>query len=71
MPDDLRPPDERIWESGWEGHSRAQRRRLARLTMAEKLRWLEEAQELALQLKNTRGRDIPGGDGPAGHTQRS
>jgi len=38
--------EERLWESGWEGHSMAQRRRLARLTFIEKLEWLESAQQL-------------------------
>lgn len=39
--------DERIWERGWEGHELAQRRRLARLPLAEKIRWLEQAQRIA------------------------
>jgi hypothetical protein len=49
MPDD--PRDERMWERGWEGHELAQRRRMARLTLAEKLEWLESAQRMILHLR--------------------
>ena len=42
--------DMQAWESGWDGHALAQRRRLARLPLAEKLQWLEEAGRLAEQL---------------------
>lgn len=49
MPDD--PRDAREWERGWEGHELAQRRRMARLTLAEKLEWLESAQRLVLHLR--------------------
>ena len=49
MSEDVR--DEREWERGWEGHERAQRRRMARLTLAEKLEWLESAQRLVLHLR--------------------
>ena len=51
---DSSPLEERVWESGWEGHSLAQRRRLARLTLAEKLAWLEEAHELVRRLRDAR-----------------
>ena len=50
MSDRPDPLDERLWESGWEGHSLAQRRRLARLTLIEKLEWLESAHRMALRL---------------------
>lgn len=45
------------WESGWEGHDLAQRKRLAALSLIEKLAWLEEAQRVAarLLLRNTSG----------------
>jgi len=49
MPED--PRDERMWERGWEGHELAQRRRMARLTLAEKLEWLESAQRLVFNLR--------------------
>jgi len=39
------------WESGWDGHEHAQLLRMARLTLAEKLEWLEEAQKLVLELR--------------------
>ena len=51
--------DERRWETGWEGHALAQRRRMARLTMAEKLEWLESAQRLVAHLR----RDAEPADG--------
>jgi hypothetical protein len=42
------------WNSGWDGHERAQRRRFASLSLDEKLRWLEEAQQLARQLADAK-----------------
>ena len=36
---------ERLWERGWDGHEKAQLLRLSKLSFAEKIRWLEEAQE--------------------------
>jgi len=35
--------DDREWSRGWADHQRAQLLRLARLSLAEKLAWLEEA----------------------------
>ncbi|MBI4348173.1 MAG: hypothetical protein HY553_15135 [Elusimicrobia bacterium] len=53
--------DDRRWESGFEGHERAQAVRLARLSLADKLAWLEEAQRLADGLqKQQPGRPRPG-----------
>ena len=46
--------EERVWEAGWEGHELAQRRRLAKLTLAEKLDWLEEAHRLVKRLQEAR-----------------
>jgi hypothetical protein len=40
------------WERGWEGHERAQRRRLARLPFPDKLKWLEEAHDLVRWVQN-------------------
>lgn len=56
------PRDERQWERGFEGHALAQRRRMARLTLAEKLEWLESAQRLVLHLRL--GRRADGGAPP-------
>ena len=56
------PRDERQWERGWEGHALAQRRRMARLTLAEKLEWLESAQRLVLHLR--RGAREHGAESP-------
>lgn len=55
--------DERIWEHGWDGHEMAQLRRLARLTLAEKLDWLEQAQEMADRLERAK-RTPPEGEKP-------
>lgn len=41
----------RGWESGWQGHADAQRARIAGLSLTEKLRWLEEAQQLLVHLR--------------------
>lgn len=45
-----RTPDPR-WPRGFEEHEIVQRRRLARLPLDEKLRWLEEAHTLVLKLR--------------------
>ena len=43
---------ERIWEIGWNGHEKAQRQRMSRLPLIEKIKWLEEAQEVINRLKS-------------------
>ncbi len=48
------------WPAGWEAHSRQQRRRLARLTLIEKIAWLEEAQRLVAALGHQDRRDDRG-----------
>ena len=55
---------EQIWERGWDGHERAQRERLARLTLEQKLDWLEEAQRFARDIQRDEPADRstpPGG----------
>ena len=55
------PLEERVWEAGFEAHASAQRRRLARLTLAEKLDWLEGAHQTVLLLQPHRpwpGHDV-------------
>jgi hypothetical protein len=42
--------EDTAWESGWAGHEAQQLRRLASLTLADKLEWLEEAQRLLRHL---------------------
>jgi hypothetical protein len=42
--------DTRAWDAGWDAHQRAQQGRLARLSLIEKLEWLEEAHRLARHL---------------------
>ena len=46
--------DETGWDRGFEGHSLAQRRRMARMTLAEKLDWLEEAHRFVLAMQAKR-----------------
>ncbi|MBW1790472.1 MAG: hypothetical protein JRK53_28335 [Deltaproteobacteria bacterium] len=41
----------RTWERGWEGHERAQLLRMSRLSFAEKIQWLEEAQQFVEELE--------------------
>jgi hypothetical protein len=43
-----------IWERGWNEHERMQLQRLASLSFAEKLAWLEEAHHLVIQLEAAR-----------------
>jgi hypothetical protein len=42
-------------EDGWELHAAEQARHMASLPLAEKLRWLEEAHELALLILGREG----------------
>jgi hypothetical protein len=51
---DGRPDAEHGWESGWEGHAHAQRSRLARLPLPEKLEWLESAHRVVLHIAAAR-----------------
>lgn len=42
-----------IWESGWDGHELAQLQRLAKLSMEQKIRWLESAQQLVQRIQQS------------------
>ena len=42
---------EYCWEKGWQGHEDAQLRRMARWSLREKIRWLEEAAKLVESLR--------------------
>ncbi len=44
------PAAARQWECGWDEHERMQLQRLAALSLAEKLAWLEDAHRLVIQL---------------------
>ncbi len=46
--------DDREWDSGWEGHSRAQQERLAKLPFSEKLAWLEEMHHMLEAMKRSK-----------------
>jgi hypothetical protein len=49
-------PDEREWPAGWADHRRAQMRRMATLPLSEKIAWLEEAQRVAISLRDGKPR---------------
>jgi hypothetical protein len=53
--------DTREWSRGWADHQRTQLLRLARLSLAEKLAWLEEADATVRHLQRERAR--PPADG--------
>jgi hypothetical protein len=40
------------WEHGWEEHQAMQLKRMANLSLPEKIAWLEEAHRLVLHLKS-------------------
>lgn len=46
--------DGHCWEQGWDGHEHAQRQRMAALPFVERLKWLEEAQDLVLAMRAAR-----------------
>ncbi len=52
------------WESGWQGHELAQMKRLAALSLEQKIRWLESAQEMVVRMQQTQQapRRTPQGD---------
>lgn len=58
------PREGRTWERGWEGHREAQARRLAELSLAEKLEWLEEAHARVLNMRGGAGVVRESGTGP-------
>ena len=47
------------WEKGWDGHHEDQLRRLARLPLTEKLKWLEEADRVVRHLSGVTAADKP------------
>jgi hypothetical protein len=53
-PDDPDIVQEDLWPRGWAGHRRAQIRYTAKMSLADQLAWLEEAQQLSNQI--ARGR---------------
>ncbi len=52
--------DEAAWEAGWRDHEIRQLRRLAGLTLAQKLEWLEQAHALVQHLASSRRHDEGG-----------
>jgi hypothetical protein len=46
--------EERRWECGWDEHAVQQLRRLSRLPLSEKLRWLEQAQRMVIHMQASR-----------------
>jgi hypothetical protein len=60
--------DDRVeycWENGWQGHEDAQLRRMARWSLRDKIRWLEEAARLAKHLHKQAAPPVPGGPIPS------
>ena len=45
------PSTSRFWERGWDGHEKAQLLRMSKLSFTDKIKWLEEAQELVERMK--------------------
>ena len=45
---------EREWECGWEDHEARQRQRLSRLSLSEKLMWLEQTQQMITHMQTSR-----------------
>jgi hypothetical protein len=57
-------PDDQ-WPRGWEAHELEQARRLAKLSLSEKLDWLEQARRVVLQLAQSRAaQPAPAPDNP-------
>ncbi len=54
--------EERRWESGWEDHEALQRRRLASLSLPEKLVWLEQTHCIVTHLRTFRHAPAADGD---------
>ena len=50
----VREPATAAWD--WTAHERAQRRRYAKLPLADKIAWLEEAQRMVLLMEQQRSR---------------
>ena len=47
-----------LWEYGWDGHEKAQLIRMSKLCLIEKIRWLEEAQEMLENLNKSKNKTI-------------
>jgi hypothetical protein len=54
MNQNMPEPDDRRWESGWDDHQLQQMLRASKLSLIEKIQWLEEAHDLVLQLQKSR-----------------
>ena len=54
QPKNKQEPDQSGWDQGWEAYEREQQRRLARLSLYEKIQWLEQAQEMIGHLRKYR-----------------
>jgi hypothetical protein len=50
---------DRGWPRGWEDHELAQLRRLAKLSLSEKIDWLEQAHRVVQQLAKARDAQNP------------
>ncbi len=50
---------QRVWERRWDEHERLQLLRMAKLSLAQKLEWLEQAHRLVRQFESQR-KSAPG-----------
>ena len=50
-----------LWPTEWDGHEQAQLLRLARLTLPEKLDWLEQAHQLVMHMNGYRAKSVTPG----------
>jgi hypothetical protein len=62
--DPVTEPVEVDW--GWDAHERAQRRRFADAPLADKIAWLEEAQQMVLTLARQRSDETGNSTGDRG-----
>ena len=54
--------EQTAWETGWDDHEVRQLRRLAGLTLVQKLEWLEQADAVVRHLSESRRRSADAGD---------
>lgn len=47
------------WEQGWDGHEQAQLRRMAQLSLYDKIGWLEEAHRMVRHIQGARTSEAP------------
>jgi hypothetical protein len=48
------PSSQHVWERGWDEHERLQQERLDKLTLEQKIEWLEEAHRIVRHMNAER-----------------